>query len=120
MLGGIDPRVRDRIVAETRGIPLAILEVPRSVSATELAGGFWISGKRSSAAAIEDSYVRRIQVASWPRLSSCCSSRRPNRSVTPRCFSARRHGWAFRSMHWPRPRQRESSSSAPACGFTIR
>ena len=31
MLGGIDPRVRDRIVAETRGIPLAILEVPRNV-----------------------------------------------------------------------------------------
>ncbi len=44
MVGGIDPRVRDRIVAETRGIPLAILEVPRSVSATELAGGFWIFG----------------------------------------------------------------------------
>jgi DNA-binding CsgD family transcriptional regulator len=61
MLGGIDPRVRDRIVAETRGIPLAILEVPRSVSATELAGGFWISGKRSSAAAIEAGFVNRIQ-----------------------------------------------------------
>ena len=60
MLGGIDPKVRDRIVAETRGIPLAILEVPRSVSATELAGGFWISGKRSSAAAIEEGFVRRI------------------------------------------------------------
>jgi len=60
MFGAIDPRVRDRIVAETRGIPLAILEVPRDVSATELAGGFWISGKRSSAAAIEESFVRRI------------------------------------------------------------
>lgn len=61
MLGGIDPRVRDRIVAETRGVPLAILEVPRSVSATELAGGFWISGKRSSTAAIEEEFIRRIQ-----------------------------------------------------------
>jgi DNA-binding CsgD family transcriptional regulator len=61
MVGGIDPLVRDRLVAETRGIPLAILEVPRSVSATELAGGFWISGKRSSTAAIEDDFVRRIQ-----------------------------------------------------------
>jgi DNA-binding CsgD family transcriptional regulator len=61
MVSGIDPRVRDRIVAETRGIPLAILEVPRSVSATELAGGFWISGKRSSTAAIEDSFVERIR-----------------------------------------------------------
>lgn len=61
MFGGIDPRVRDRIVAETRGIPLAILEVPRSVSATELSGGFWISGKRSSAAAVEQGFIRRIQ-----------------------------------------------------------
>ncbi|WP_319452816.1 MULTISPECIES: helix-turn-helix transcriptional regulator [unclassified Mycobacterium] len=61
MVGGIDPLVRDRLVAETRGVPLAILEVPRSVSATELAGGFWISGKRSSTAAIEDDFVRRIQ-----------------------------------------------------------
>ena len=43
MFGGIDPLVRDRIVAETRGVPLAILEVPRSITATELAGGFWIS-----------------------------------------------------------------------------
>ena len=60
MVGGIDPRVRDRIVAETRGIPLALLEVPRSVSPTELAGGFWISGKRSSTAAIEEEFVRRI------------------------------------------------------------
>ena len=44
MVGGIDPRVRDRIVAETRGIPLALLEVPRNVSAAELAGGFWNLG----------------------------------------------------------------------------
>ncbi|HKV19559.1 MAG TPA: AAA family ATPase, partial [Mycobacterium sp.] len=66
MVGGIDPRVRDRIVAETRGIPLAILEVPRSVSATELSGGFWISGKRSSTAAIEDDFVRRIRSLPQP------------------------------------------------------
>lgn len=61
MIGGIDPLVRDRIVAETRGLPLAILDVPRSVSATELAGGFWISGRRSTTAAIEESFVERIQ-----------------------------------------------------------
>ena len=61
MLGGIDPRVRDRIVAETRGNPLALLEVPRNVSATDLAGGFWVSGARSTAGAIEQSFVRRIQ-----------------------------------------------------------
>lgn len=61
MIGGIDPRVRDRIVGETRGVPLAILEVPRTVSPTELAGGFWISGKRSSTAALETEFVRRVQ-----------------------------------------------------------
>jgi DNA-binding CsgD family transcriptional regulator len=61
MVGGIDPRVRDRIVAETRGIPLALVEVPRNVPATELAGGFWISGMGSSAGALEDKYVQRIK-----------------------------------------------------------
>ncbi|CAM3666093.1 AAA family ATPase [Mycobacterium frederiksbergense] len=61
LIGGIDPLVRDRIVAETRGLPLAILDVPRSVSAAELAGGFWISGRRSSTTAIEDGFVARIQ-----------------------------------------------------------
>ncbi|MBI3214797.1 MAG: AAA family ATPase [Mycobacterium sp.] len=61
MPAGVDPLVRDRIAAETRGNPLAILEVPRSVSATELAGGFWISGKRSSTDAIEEEFMRRIQ-----------------------------------------------------------
>jgi DNA-binding CsgD family transcriptional regulator len=61
MVGGIDPLVRDRIIAETRGVPLAILEVPRSITATESAGGFWISGKRSSTAAIEEDFVRRIK-----------------------------------------------------------
>src|SRR4051794_8427387 len=37
--GRFDDRVRDRIVAETRGNPLALLDLPRSMSATELADG---------------------------------------------------------------------------------
>jgi DNA-binding CsgD family transcriptional regulator len=61
ILGGIDPRVRDRIVAETRGNPLALLEVPRNVTAAELAGGFWNSGARLSAGQIEEGFVQRIQ-----------------------------------------------------------
>jgi len=36
----LDERVRDRIVAETRGNPLALLELPRGLSAAALAGGF--------------------------------------------------------------------------------
>ena len=61
VLGRIDERVRDRIVAETRGIPLALLEVPRNVSAAELAGGFGHTSRRPSAGQIEDSFVLRIQ-----------------------------------------------------------
>jgi DNA-binding CsgD family transcriptional regulator/tetratricopeptide (TPR) repeat protein len=61
MLGGIDPHVRDRVVAETRGLPLALLEIPRNVSAAELAGGFWNTGGRSSTGQLEDAFVRRIQ-----------------------------------------------------------
>jgi DNA-binding CsgD family transcriptional regulator len=59
--GRIDERVRDRIVAETRGIPLALLEVPRNVSATELAGGFRTTVVRRSAGRIEEGFVQRIQ-----------------------------------------------------------
>ena len=40
--GRLDDRVRDRIVAETRGNPLALLDLPRSMSPAELAGGFEI------------------------------------------------------------------------------
>lgn len=61
VFGRIDERVRDRIVAETRGIPLALLEVPRHVSAAELASGFGATATHSSAGALEDTYVRRIQ-----------------------------------------------------------
>ncbi|MGE2716089.1 AAA family ATPase [Mycolicibacterium litorale] len=57
MIGRIDPSVRDRLVAETRGNPLALLEVPRTYSAAELAGGFWGVG----ASRIEEGFVRRIQ-----------------------------------------------------------
>lgn len=61
LLGAIDPPVLARVVSETRGNPLALLEVPRNASATELAGGFWLSGAVSSPGAIETEYVRRIQ-----------------------------------------------------------
>jgi DNA-binding CsgD family transcriptional regulator/tetratricopeptide (TPR) repeat protein len=66
VLGGIDARVRDRIVAETRGIPLALLEVPRNVSAADLAGGFGVAGRRASVGQIEEGFLRRIQALPEP------------------------------------------------------
>ena len=38
--GRLDERVRERIIAESRGNPLVLLELPRDMSVAELAGGF--------------------------------------------------------------------------------
>jgi DNA-binding CsgD family transcriptional regulator len=56
----LDERVRDRFVAETRGNPLALLELPHGLTATELAGGFGVPGAHALSGRIEESYVRRI------------------------------------------------------------
>jgi hypothetical protein len=58
--GRLDARVRDRIVSETRGNPLALLELPRGLTAAELAGGFALPDAGSVAARIEDNYLRRL------------------------------------------------------------
>lgn len=59
--GRLDERVRDRIVAETRGNPLALLELPRGMTAAELAGGFGRPDARPLASLIEQSFQRRVQ-----------------------------------------------------------
>jgi DNA-binding CsgD family transcriptional regulator len=57
----LDERVRDRIVAETRGNPLALLELPRGLTATQLAGGFGLLDPQALSGRIEDSFVRRLE-----------------------------------------------------------
>ena len=59
--GRLDERVRDRIVAETRGNPLALLELPRGLTAAELAGGFGRPDAQPLASRIEQSFLRRLQ-----------------------------------------------------------
>jgi hypothetical protein len=58
--GPIDARVRDQIVAETRGNPLALLELPRGLTAAELAGGFGLPAVVPLAGRIEASFGRRV------------------------------------------------------------
>ncbi|MFJ4188327.1 ATP-binding protein [Kitasatospora sp. NPDC089509] len=60
--GPIDPRVRDRIVAETGGNPLALLELPQGLSAAELAFGFGGHGVAPVATRVEEGFRRRIDV----------------------------------------------------------
>ena len=60
----LDERVRDRIIAETRGNPLALLELPRGLTATQLAGGFGLLGAQALTGRIEESFVRRLEALS--------------------------------------------------------
>ena len=57
----LDERVRDRIVAETRGNPLALLELPRGFTATQLAGGFGLVGEHALSGRIQESFLRRLE-----------------------------------------------------------
>jgi DNA-binding CsgD family transcriptional regulator len=57
----LDDPVRDRIIAETRGNPLALLELPRGLTATQLAGGFGMVGAHGLPGRIEESYIGRLQ-----------------------------------------------------------
>ena len=78
--GPLDERVRDRIIAESRGNPLALLELPRGLTPAELAGGFALVA-RPLAGKIERSFLRRVQ--SLPPIhSGSCSRRRRSRSGT--------------------------------------
>lgn len=59
-LGPFDERVLDRIIAESRGNPLAILELPRGVSSASLAGGFALPDSLPLSSRIEASFRRRV------------------------------------------------------------
>src|SRR4029079_3712763 len=56
----LDERVLERIFAATRGPPLALLELPRGLSPTQLAGGFGLPTTAPLSAGIEDRYTRRL------------------------------------------------------------
>jgi DNA-binding CsgD family transcriptional regulator len=59
--GRLDERVREQIVAETRGNPLAVLELTRGLSPAQLAGGFALPGAPSLEGWIEERFVARLR-----------------------------------------------------------
>jgi hypothetical protein len=60
LAGRLDPRIRDLIIAETRGNPLALLELPQGLTPGELAGGFGLPGAAPLTSPIEDSFRRQL------------------------------------------------------------
>jgi len=66
LVGPLDARVRDQIVTEAEGNPLALLELPRGMTSAELAGGFGLPGQMSLTGRIEDSFQRRLDALPAP------------------------------------------------------
>ena len=70
--GPLDPRVRDQVIAEADGNPLALLELPRGMTAAELAGGFGLPGPVLPrgpvplTGRIEDSFRRQLDALPAP------------------------------------------------------
>jgi DNA-binding CsgD family transcriptional regulator len=66
----LDRRVAEQIVAETRGNPLALLELPRGLSPAQLTGGFGLLETPlevlSLTGRIEDSFLRRVEALPGP------------------------------------------------------
>jgi DNA-binding CsgD family transcriptional regulator len=60
LAGPLDARVRDQIVSESRGNPLALLEMVRNSAPAELAGGFGLPSEVLVTSRIEESFRRRL------------------------------------------------------------
>jgi hypothetical protein len=57
----LDEQVRGRIVSETRGNPLALLELPRGLTPAQLAGGLGLVAAGTLAGRIKESFARRLE-----------------------------------------------------------
>jgi DNA-binding CsgD family transcriptional regulator len=68
VLSPVDARIQDRVVAETRGNPLALLELPRGLSTTQFAGGLGLAdaSHHALAARLEESFQRRSEALPAP------------------------------------------------------
>lgn len=64
--GHLDERVRDRLVADTRGNPLGLLELAKGMTEAELAGGFAVPARGGLSGDLQNHYVRRVRALPEP------------------------------------------------------
>ena len=116
---GLDEQVRDRIVAETNGNPLALLELPRGLGPAQLAGGFGLVGAQPVPARIEQGFRRRLAAlpAGTRSLLLVAAAEPP----ATRCWSGGRPGGSGSRLP-PRRPLRPTGCSRPGrgCGSGIR
>jgi hypothetical protein len=60
LLGPLDERVRDQVIAEARGNPQALLELTRGLTPGELAGGYGLPSVVPVPSRIEEDYRRQL------------------------------------------------------------
>ena len=60
LIGPVDQRVRNRIAADAHGNPAALLQLPRTLTPGELAGGFALPSAAPLPRRIEESYRRQL------------------------------------------------------------
>ena len=90
----LDDRIRDRIVAETHGNPLALLELSRGLTAEQLAGGFDLLGvpRQALPTRLEENFRRRVEaMPPSVRLLHADRGRRAGRRPGARTASRRAH-----------------------------
>lgn len=92
LTGPLDISVRDLILAETRGNPLALLELSRGLRPEQLAGGFGLLGAAQPSERVEESFRRRMK-GFQSRPGACWSSPRRIRSAIPRWCGKQPDGW---------------------------
>jgi DNA-binding CsgD family transcriptional regulator len=59
--GPVDDQVLERLIAEAHGNPLALLELPRGLTPTQLAGGFGLPGALPLSDQLVESFTRRLE-----------------------------------------------------------
>ena len=116
----LDERVRDRIVAETHGNPLALVEWPRGLTRAELAGGFGMPASLPMSGQIEESFRRRLAELPAPTqrfLTVAAAEPTGDPVIVWRAASSLGVGPRRRGAG---DRRRDSSRSVSACGSGIR
>ena len=112
LTGPLDALVRDQIVAEAHGNPLALLELPRGWTAAELAGGFGLPGAVPLHGRIEDTFRRQLGTCR-PSRGVCCSWRRQSRPATRSWCGGRPGGWHLCRSGGARSRGRPGRVRSP-------
>jgi hypothetical protein len=102
LTGPLDIRVRDQIVAETRGNPLALLELPRGLTPGQLAGGFGfgLPSAEPLTGRIEESFRRQLDDLPARRLVQLAAA---DPSGDSSLSGGRPRGWVSHLRHrWSR------------------